>query len=77
MIISTKKYIGTAKINKVTGSPVGVITAESIRININSSGLLSVKYLTLIIFLFRRNRIIKGNWNEIPNNRETLIINWK
>ena len=43
MIISTKKYIGTAKINKVMGSPVGVITAESIRINIKSSGLLSVK----------------------------------
>tara|TARA_Y100001960_G_C13998962_1_gene505819 strand:+ start:141 stop:326 length:186 start_codon:yes stop_codon:yes gene_type:complete len=61
MIISTKKYIGTAKINKVMGSPVGVITAESIRINIKSSGLLLVKYVTLIIFLFKRKRIIIGN----------------
>ena len=35
-----------AKINNVIGSPVGVITADSMRININSSGRLSVKKLT-------------------------------
>jgi hypothetical protein len=45
----------------VTGSPVGVITADNIKINIKSSGLLFVKLSTLIIFLFNKNKNTKGN----------------
>ena len=52
-LIDGSSYKGTSKINNVIGSPVGVITADSMRININSSGRLSVKKLTLIIFLLR------------------------
>ena len=76
-MISTNKYIGIANINSVIGSPVGVITADSIRIKINNSGLLSVKLFTLIIFLLRRKRIIRGNWKDIPKSNEILIMNWK
>lgn len=64
-----------AKRNKVTGSPVGVITADIINININNSGLLLIKNLTSIIFLFNKKRISNGNWNEIPNNKAILIMN--
>ena len=63
-MISTNKYIGIANINSVIGSPVGVITADNISIKINNSGLLSVKLFTLMIFLLRRKRIIRGNWKE-------------
>ena len=76
-MISTNKYIGIANINSVIGSPVGVITADNIRIKINNSGLLSVKLFTLIIFLLRRKRIIRGNWKDIPKSNEILIMNWK
>ena len=76
-MISTNKYIGIANINSVIGSPVGVITADNIRIKTNNSGLLSVKLFTLIIFLLRRKRIIRGNWKDIPKSNEILIMNWK
>ena len=76
-MISTNKYIGIANINSVIGSPVGVITADNISIKINNSGLLSVKLFTLMIFLLRRKRIIRGNWKEIPKSNEILIMNWK
>ena len=76
-MISTNKYIGIANINSVIGSPVGVITADNIRIKINNSDLLSVKLFTLIIFLLRRKRIIRGNWKDIPKSNEILIMNWK
>ena len=74
-MISTSRYIGIAKTNKVIGSPVGVITADIIRININNSDLFSVKKLTLIMFLFRRKSISRGNWNEIPKSKAILIMN--
>ena len=74
-MISTNKYIGIANINSVIGSPVGVITADNISIKINNSGLLSVKLFTLMIFLLRRKRIIRGNWKEIPKSNEILIMN--
>ena len=62
------KYIGIANINRVKGSPVGVITADRINMKMNNSGLLFVKYATLIIFLFNRKRTSNGDWKEIPNN---------
>tara|TARA_B100000131_G_scaffold245034_1_gene237784 strand:- start:60 stop:284 length:225 start_codon:yes stop_codon:yes gene_type:complete len=74
-MISTNKYIGIANINSVIGSPVGVITADNISIKINNSGLLSVKLFTLMIFLLRRKRMIRGNWKEIPKSNEILIMN--
>ena len=63
--------------NNETGSPVGVITAEKIRIRINISGLLLVKLVTFIISLLRRKRTISGNWKDTPKSKDILVINWK
>jgi hypothetical protein len=48
-------------INKVTGSPVGVMTAANISITTNISGLLFVRLCTLIMPLLSKKRIIRGN----------------
>ena len=60
-----------------TGFPVGWIIAEKIRITINISGLFFVRLSTSIIFLLSKNKITKGNWKDIPNNNDNLVMNWK
>ena len=55
------KYIGRVKIKSEIGSPVGVITAEKIRITINISARLLVRLFASIIPLLRRKSMINGN----------------
>jgi hypothetical protein len=55
------KYIGRVKIKSEIGSPVGVITAEKIRMTINISARLLVRLFTFIIPLLRRKSMINGN----------------
>ena len=63
--------------NKVTGSPVGVIIAENINTNKNISFLLLVNKDLFIIFFLIRKKMTNGVWKDNPNKIDILEISWK
>ena len=69
------KYIGRVKIKSEIGSPVGVITAEKIRMTINISARLLVRLFTFIFLWLGGKGWLTVIEMKLQINKEILVMN--